>query len=180
MRTNQERCHTEVQPRGENFLACEEEQTSLDTRTFAAVVANTPLIAIDLIIEDAHGAVLFGLRNNTPARGVWFVPGGRVRKNETLDDAFSRIGLDEVGLHATRAQGRFIGTYEHFYSTNFMESPGVTTHYVVLAYHLRAEPHTLVLPKRQHSEYLWMLPAQAIQHPAVHPYAKAYFSGGRK
>jgi colanic acid biosynthesis protein WcaH len=177
MRTNQERCRPEAHPQGEKLFGYGEKPTPLDTRTFAAVVANTPLIAIDLIIENSHGAVLLGLRNNPPAHGVWFVPGGRVRKNETLDDAFSRIALDEIGLHATRAQARFIDIYEHFYSTDFAESPGATTHYVVLAYRLRAEPHALVLPKWQHSEYLWMLPAQAMRHPVVHPHSKAYFSG---
>jgi colanic acid biosynthesis protein WcaH len=36
-------------------------------------------VSIDLIVRDADGRVLLGLRNNRPARDWWFVPGGIVR-----------------------------------------------------------------------------------------------------
>jgi ADP-ribose pyrophosphatase YjhB (NUDIX family) len=58
---------------------------------FAQVVRNTPLVAIDSIIRDPDRCVLVGLRTNEPAKGKWFVPGGVVRKNERLADAFARI-----------------------------------------------------------------------------------------
>lgn len=47
---------------------------------FATVVRSTPLISIDLIVENAHGEFLLGKRLNRPAQGYWFVPGGRVQK----------------------------------------------------------------------------------------------------
>src|SRR5438445_9092197 len=96
-----------------------ETQPLLDAHTFATVVAHAPLVAVDLIIEDAQGAVLLGLRNNPPAKGYWFVPGGRIRKDETLNTAFARITQAELGPHAPMTQGSCIGVYEHFYDTNF-------------------------------------------------------------
>ena len=57
-------------------------------------------------------------------------------KDERLDHAFSRILLREVGWTGTRDKAGFIGVYEHFYPANFAGSPGVTTHYVALAYRL--------------------------------------------
>lgn len=142
---------------------------------FATVVANTPLISIDLIVEDANGGILLGLRTNPPAKGCWFVPGGRVRKNEPLDAAFSRIARDELGLHAQRAVFPMAGLYEHFYDVNFAGAVGASTHYVVLAYRLSIGPDSLQLPPEQHSRYQWMQPDQIILHPDVHPYTKAYF-----
>jgi colanic acid biosynthesis protein WcaH len=147
----------------------------LDAHTFATVVDCAPLVAIDLIVEDAQGAVLLGLRNNPPAKGYWFVPGGRIRKDETLDNAFTRIAQDELGLHAQMTQSRCIGIYEHFYDTNFNATVGATTHYVVLAYRLQIARQSLQLPHEQHSQYIWMLPNRIAQHPDVHPYTQAYF-----
>jgi colanic acid biosynthesis protein WcaH len=47
---------------------------------FATVVRSTPLISIDLIVENESGEFLLGKRTNRPAQGYWFVPGGRVQK----------------------------------------------------------------------------------------------------
>jgi colanic acid biosynthesis protein WcaH len=142
---------------------------------FAGVVASAPLIAIDLIVEDALGAVLLGLRNNPPARGCWFAPGGRIRKNEQLSHAFARIAQDELGLRIHMTQGRFIGIYEHFYDTDFSDDSSASTHYVVLVYHLQITRNLLQPRYEQHSEYSWMQPNELTRHPDVHAYTKAYF-----
>ena len=55
------------------------------------IIDATPLISIDLIILNSNDEILLGKRNNRPAKGYWFVPGGRIRKNETLKQALSRI-----------------------------------------------------------------------------------------
>lgn len=147
----------------------------LEAHIFATVVASAPLVAIDLIVEDAQGAVLLGLRNNPPAKGYWFVPGGRIRKDETLKNAFARIAQDELGLHAQMTQSRFIGIYEHFYDTNFNGTVGASTHYLVLAHRLQIARESLQLPHEQHSQYSWMQPNQIMQRQDVHPYTQAYF-----
>ena len=38
------------------------------------VIRHAPLVAIDLIIRNARGEVLLGLRKNEPAKGCYFVP----------------------------------------------------------------------------------------------------------
>ncbi|WP_338062250.1 NUDIX domain-containing protein [Vibrio variabilis] len=68
----------------------------LDKETFTTVIESTPLVSIDLLIENSKGQVLLGLRNNRPAQGFWFVPGGRILKNEKLDDAFMRLCQEEL------------------------------------------------------------------------------------
>jgi colanic acid biosynthesis protein WcaH len=152
----------------------------LDTASFVTLVANAPLVSIDLIVEDQSGAVLLGMRTNRPARGCWFVPGGRIRKNETLDAAFSRITSEELGLSLTRSKARLLDVYEHFYDTDFAGTPQASTHYVVLAYRLRVIRESLSLPDGQHSSYAWMRPAEAALHPVVHPNSQAYFTNQYK
>lgn len=138
------------------------------------VVRHAPLVSIDLILHDPEGRVLLGLRNNEPARGSWFVPGGAVRKGETLDAAFARIARSELGLLLERGAATLQGVYEHFYETNFSGAPGVGTHYVVLAHRLpQAAP---VAPAdAQHRALRWSSPADLLADPAVHDYVKAYF-----
>lgn len=151
---------------------------------FATVVANAPLVAIDLIVKDAQGAVLLGLRNNPPAKGYWFVPGGRIRKGESLDAAFARIAQDELGLCVSRNEYPPATVHEHFYDVDFKGTEHATTHYVVLAYQISIKPRTespndlssLRLPHDQHSQFQWMQPDRILQHPGVHPYTKAYFN----
>ncbi|TOG48146.1 hypothetical protein CGJ00_12225 [Vibrio parahaemolyticus] len=78
---------------------------------FSLVVRSTPLVSIDLVIENAQGQTLLGLRNNRPAQGFWFVPGGRVLKGESLKDAFLRLCQDEVGLEVNIEDAIPLGSY---------------------------------------------------------------------
>jgi colanic acid biosynthesis protein WcaH len=63
----------------------------LDEQTFEQVVRSTPLCSIDLILRDPDARTLVGLRTNEPAKGFYFVPGGIIRKDERMADAFRRI-----------------------------------------------------------------------------------------
>ena len=65
----------------------------LPDEVFEQVIENAPLVAIDLLVEDQDHRVLLGWRKNPPAQSSWFVPGGRIQKNETLEQAFARITL---------------------------------------------------------------------------------------
>jgi colanic acid biosynthesis protein WcaH len=107
----------------------------LDDTTFKAVIASTPLISIDLVVKNTKGEYLLGFRNNRPAQGFWFVPGGRILKGETMDDAFIRLCKNELGASSTRQQANFLGPFEHFYS-DYVFGEDVMTHYVVLGYAL--------------------------------------------
>ena len=146
----------------------------LPQREFLEVVARAPLVSIDLIVRDAASRVLLGLRRNAPARGCWFVPGGCVRKNETLDAAFARITHDELGVTARRADARFLGVFEHFYEENAGDQTGFGTHYVVLG-HALPPGMSVTPPPEQHSEYRWLSVEALLDDVQVHEYSKAYF-----
>jgi colanic acid biosynthesis protein WcaH len=142
---------------------------------FAQVVRLTPLIAIDLIARLKDGRALLGRRTNEPAKGVLFVPGSRITKNETIAAAFERITREELGTPFSLNGTRFRGIFEHFYATNRFEKPGFGTHYITLAYELNLKEALRSLPQDQHGEYFWLRPEEILSRTDVHPNSKAYF-----
>lgn len=149
----------------------------LDEATFRTVVGAAPLVSIDLVVQRADGKILLGLRNNRPAQGLWFVPGGRIRKGEMLDAAFARLTRTELGVEIARGKCRLLGVYEHLYQDSvFGEGDDApSTHYVVLGYAL-PYPDAFVarLPLEQHACFAWFEPAAVLSTEAVHPNTKAY------
>lgn len=147
----------------------------LDEETFKTVVAFTPLVSIDLIIRNKQGKILLGLRTNRPAQGFWFVPGGRIGKDETFEQAFLRLTKIELGFSLPLAMASFIGPYQHLYNDNFSGSD-FSTHYVVLGYQLNLNVDLQSLPAEQHQLYQWWDVDELIRSEQVHRNTKAYFS----
>lgn len=143
---------------------------------FLQVVRDAPLVSIDLIVENEAGQYLFGLRQNDPAKGSWFVPGGRIHKNEPLDAAFARIVQAELGVVYARDRAQWHGLYEHFYESNAGQLPGFGTHYVVLAHKLRVTAAELCLPDGdQHHAWCWKSRQDIVSDPAMHRHVRDYF-----
>jgi colanic acid biosynthesis protein WcaH len=152
----------------------------LKKEDFVQIVRHTPLVSIDLVVRDADGKVLLGLRKNEPARNFWFVPGGRIRKDETLEAAFDRLCREELGLSLKMGEAKFLGVFEHLYPANFAAEPGFGTHYVVLAYQLVLRNGLGTPPAEQHDQYEWFHPKTLLEMPDVHGNTKAYFKADGK
>lgn len=154
----------------------------LTDETLRTVVACTPLVSIDLVVQNAEGGILLGQRLNRPAQGFWFVPGGRIQKNESLDAAFRRLTLGELGLAFERHQARLLDVYEHFYTDSVFGSAetDLDTHYVVLGYHLRLPADVaLAPPTEQHDRYRWWPQAEMQACAEVHDNSRAYLAALR-
>ena len=147
----------------------------LERDELAQVIRLAPLVSIDLIIEDGRGRVLLGMRTNEPARGYWFVPGGRILKNERITQAFERVVKDELGLELDYAQAQFVGVFEHIYSTNFALAKDFGTHYVVLTHRVKLSSPVDISVDNQHSELAWFDKDKILNNEKVHPNTKAYF-----
>ena len=154
----------------------------LSNDLFRSVVASTPLVSIDLVVRNAQGECLLGQRLNRPAKGNWFVPGGRILKNETLDTAFNRLTLEELGRAYQRDDARLLGVYEHFYADSVFgdTEQAPNTHYVVLGYQLiLPEGVALPLPHAQHGAYRWWPLSEMQTHELVHANTRAYLAALR-
>jgi len=147
--------------------------------TFKSIIKHAPLISIDLVVQNKVGEVLLGYRNNRPAQGYWFVPGGRILKDESMGCAFKRLTLNELGAEFNLSTAKLIGPFEHFYSDN-VTGDEFSTHYIALGYCLTVDHSNLQLPLEQHSQYIWMTVDELLAHPRVHKHSRWYFDPAAK
>ncbi len=140
-----------------------------------SVVRLAPLVSIDLVIRSAQNRVLLGLRENEPAKGFFFVPGGMIRKGERLHEAFARILHDETHCAARFEDAALLGVYEHFYDANRFGETGYGTHYVALGYAIGLADTAGLRADSQHSELGWWDETALLAAESVHHNAKAYF-----
>lgn len=141
---------------------------------FKKIIQASPLISIDLLIKNEEDEYLFGERLNQPAKDYWFVPGGRIFKDETMIQALSRISFNELGVSLSFEHAQFHGVWEHFYSENFFNDE-FTTHYVVLAYIFNVKKENIKPPKTQHHNFRWLLREDILVDPSIHKYSTSYF-----
>jgi colanic acid biosynthesis protein WcaH len=146
----------------------------LNKEEFIERVRLSPLTSIDLIVKNQKGEVLLGLRKNNPAKNKWFIPGGCIIKNETLDSAFNRITLSEIGYKLEREDASFFSIGEHFYKENAFDMEGIDTHYIVITYVVYLLNESLK-EDDQHFIFKWMSVAELLNREDVHEHTKILF-----
>jgi colanic acid biosynthesis protein WcaH len=145
----------------------------LKQETFVQIIGTTPLVSIDLVIYNKRREILLGYRRNRPAQNYWFVPGGRIRKNEHIQDALVRIARIELGI--TPGAGHLLGAFDHLYDDNCFGLPNLSTHYVVLAYAIEMQDGSEFIHDSQHAELKWWPVEKLLADPTVHDNTKLYF-----
>lgn len=90
------------------------------------ILDKVPVFCVDIIVMNNEGEVLVVQRENEPGKGEWWVPGGRLQKNETIVECAKRKAKEELGLDLEPVE--ILG----FGETIFNKGPfdGVTTHTV--------------------------------------------------
>ena len=149
----------------------------LSNEIFLGAVNAVPLVAMDLVIVRGGTEVLLGRRNNRPAQGFWFVPGGRIRKNEPMQQALTRVAREELGLDLSSLAHPpvHMGAFQHFYDDCFAGDVGVSTHYVVLGNLVHLPKGAVVaVADTQHSALRWWPLEEALASDEVHRFTKDY------
>jgi len=127
------------------------------------------------VVKNNRGQTLLGQRLNRPAKRFWFVPGGRILKDEALATAFKRLTTDELGEEFSVEQASLLGPYDHFYDDNVFGDE-FTTHYEAIAYVLVIDHELTHLPMGvQHGQYQWFDIATLAGNNDVHINTKNYY-----
>lgn len=152
----------------------------LEREDFRCLVQHGVLFSIDLVVLDTQNQILVGERINRPAQGYWFVPGGRVYKNESLAEAFERICLNELGQAFNYQEAKPLGLFDHFYNDSVF-GDDISTHYINAPYLIElSENTTLNLPSEQHRHYRWVRVEDLVHDKTIHHYSKVFFDKLKK
>lgn len=91
--------------------------TFIPDELYARILRSVPIACVDIAVV-ARGGVLLVRRKDAPARGEWWVPGGRVLKGEMMRQTAARKARDEVGIEC------HVGPIIHTAETIFPDGPG--------------------------------------------------------
>jgi len=81
-------------------------------KEYKKILEKMPICCVDGVIS-FRGKVLLVLRNKEPAKNKWWLPGGRIFKNERLRAAMKRKIKEETGINVKVE--KIIGIYETFF-----------------------------------------------------------------
>ena len=136
----------------------------LSPEEYKQVYRAAPIFCVDLVAV-CDNEFLLGKRTNEPERGKWFLPGGRVFKMESLENAVARKAKEELGIRVTRKDVSFLmlGTV----MSNTAAFSKDQFHAIIGVYKIAIKKKELVKPDAQHSELKWFSRIQSNWHPYV-------------
>lgn len=108
---------------------------------YEKILENMPIPCVDLVIHKDK-KVLLVKRTNPPMKKQWWIPGGRVLKNELLRDAVKRKAQEEVGFDVEIEKE--IGSYDNIFEDSAFENVKTGTHTIGATF--------LVKPKNENFE----------------------------
>jgi colanic acid biosynthesis protein WcaH len=142
----------------------------IDQELYDAILRHMPIACVDVAIV-YNGCVLLVRREDSPAKGEWWVPGGRVIKGETLRETARRKAREEVGLDC------HVGPIIHTAETIFTDGPGgIPVHSIntcFLLYPTHESTGLCVTLDHHHTAWRW---ADSITDE-LHPYVARCLQG---
>lgn len=129
------------------------------------ILSVMPIPCVDLLVIDQKGRVLLVKRSNEPAKGQWWVPGGRVYVGEMRMAAAIRKLWEECGLRNT-APIELV--------TNDLILPngqGGISHAIATLYRIEAGAATSVVLDPQSDTAEWRLPSEWLAI-GLHPFVR--------
>ena len=113
-----------------------------------------PICCVDVVLFHDN-KILLVKRKNEPAKGEWWVPGGRVYKNEKLEEAAKRKIFEEVGLKVK--VNKMIGIYETIFEKSAFGKIDGGTHTINIGFLVEAEDKNLKIKlDKTSAEYKWI------------------------
>jgi colanic acid biosynthesis protein WcaH len=141
----------------------------VDKNLYKLTLDHFPIACVDVVIE-CNEKFLFLKRKEKPAQGEYWFPGGRLHKNETLEDCVKRKLNEEVGIESYSLIDQ-IGTFETIFDDGPFEAQ---SHTINVTYHVIVKTEEIKSNDKFFDDYKWIYKDDPII--LNHKYAE-YFDG---
>ena len=134
-----------------------------------------PIACVDLVVKNSQGEFLLGKRENRPAKGQWFLIGGRIQKGETLKQAALRKAKEELGIEVVVT--KMLGAGETIWNDGPL---GVPVHNINVVFLVKPKKKSQISFDSQHSNITWFSAEGGSASggkkvsPKLHPYVKHF------
>jgi colanic acid biosynthesis protein WcaH len=135
-----------------NRIHPDKESDYISSVLYDQMIKCMPIVSVEALIVMDEG-LLFLRRNNQPAKGEWWFPGGRIRKGESLQQALRREVKEETGLEISSY--KLINVYSRVFPKR---------HDITIAYLCKCKEDKVAL-NNEHSEYKLFRSTPAGLHP---------------
>lgn len=144
----------------------------LPDREYKICLESVPICTVDLVIFDPKKEkTLLFLRNNKPAKGLYYTLGGRVFKNESPEEALKRIALAEADLNVDSTKLKFGGYINEVFEDS--RYGGVNSHCINLYFVYFLGKDEDINLDDQHGGYKWFKMRDVDEDGSMHKFAKA-------
>lgn len=136
----------------------------IDQKQYEEIIKIFPRVCVDILIVDDQERVLLILRENEPAKGQWWFPGGRIHIGETRMEAARRKLKEECNLEVTKLDE--VATFDLLFIVE-----GTTIHDVTILFKMVVSSNCKIQTDKQAKAYGWFTPAEcgALNlHPYMH------------
>ena len=120
---------------------------------YGQIVQNMPIPCIDFVLVK-DGKILLVYRKEEPAKGQWWIPGGRVFKGEKLAETVKRKARDEIGVEVEIVKA--LGSYEYFSEKAVFDEVTTGTHAIVSCFLVKPIGGTEIRLDETSSEFRWI------------------------
>jgi colanic acid biosynthesis protein WcaH len=122
----------------------------INSEDYEKIVCQIPIVCVDLLIIFKDKCLLLK-RDNNPAKGQYWFPGGRIHKMETIEDACQRISKLETNL-----QCKFIRQI-YTEETMFIKQDDMLydKHTINICCELEVNDISTLSIDKYHSNFLW-------------------------
>ena len=129
----------------------------IPTDIYKEIMKYSVIPTADILFLDKDKKVLLWLRNNAPLKWVYYLPGWRIQKWETITQAVKRKAKEEINIDIDESKLQFVGIYDDIFLDSAFED--ISTHCIpcTFVYWLDNSEQKNIMSDNQHSDMKFFL-----------------------